>query len=128
MFNIRQFSKTKSSCFMRVFSKIDLSFFNIFVLLGMSTKVRKQVSLIDFTTEKILIVRKPRERLCDARYISAYDGCNVPKLTQPYTPIFSTVAMWISLKNWLYPRSLRMVHRDGKLIQIVFATSLSHWA
>ena len=32
----------------------------------------------------MLIVSKPRERLRDVRKISAYDGLNIPKITQPY--------------------------------------------
>ena len=44
---------------------------------------------------KMLIVKKPQERLRDALKISAYGGINVPKITQPSTRpilnIFSTV-------------------------------------
>ena len=35
----------------------------------------------------MLIARKPGERLCDARNISAYDSWNVPKLNQHCTVV-----------------------------------------
>ena len=33
----------------------------------------------------MLFVKNPRERLRDARNISAYDSWNAPEITQPYT-------------------------------------------
>ena len=35
--------------------------------------------------KKILLVSKPREKLRDARNISAHDDINIPKITQSYT-------------------------------------------
>ena len=45
----------------------------------------KGTVLLFILQKKILLVSKPREKLRDARNISAHDDINIPKITQPYT-------------------------------------------
>ena len=55
----------------------------------------------------MLLVRKPRERICDIRNISAYDGWNVPKITQSYTRLILFIVFSVyfnfDLQPWIIP-------------------------